>query len=122
MGWTCSPRRLPQLHRTHAGERTACRSAARGGPPVGGDPRRMLLVCWNLAGRVKALETQAQRLLDLDADLLCLQETTPSTLPLWRERLAQAGYHVCHADPAKAAAARPLMALSASRTPLRALA
>jgi len=40
----------------------------------------VLLVSWNLAGRVKRLAEQAERLLALDADLICLQEVTPNTL------------------------------------------
>ncbi len=77
---------------------------------------------WNVAGRVKALDAQASRLLALDADVLCLQEITPTTLPLWRLRLSGAGYHVCHAEPAPNALGRPLMVLTASRVPMRPLA
>ena len=40
----------------------------------------MLVVSWNLAGRVQRLAEQAERLLALDADLLCLQEVTLKTL------------------------------------------
>jgi exonuclease III len=57
----------------------------------------VLLVSWNVAGRVRALDAQARRLLELDAAMLCLQEITPTTLPLWRTRLLDAGYHVCAA-------------------------
>jgi exodeoxyribonuclease III len=82
--------------------------------------RSLLLVSWNLAGRVRALELQAQRLLALDADVLCLQELTPTTLPLWRERLRDAGYEgIVHAPVDLAAGrARPLIVLTAAREPL----
>ncbi len=75
----------------------------------------MLLVSWNVAGRVTALDAQFARVLALDAELVCLQETTPRTLPLWRERLREAGYEVAAAEPGSVRA-RPLLVLSASRT------
>lgn len=79
----------------------------------------MLLVSWNVAGRVGTFDEQVARLLELDADILCLQETTPRTLPWWRERLLQTGYHVCSADPPEEIVRRPLTVLTASRTPVR---
>jgi exonuclease III len=45
----------------------------------------MLLVSWNVAGRMKRLEEQAERLLGLEADAICLQEVTRSTSPRWRQ-------------------------------------
>ena len=78
----------------------------------------MLLVSWNVAARVKLFEAQAARLLAVDADIICLQETTPRTLPWWRDRLVEAGYHICHAAPADDTTRRPLMVLTASREPL----
>jgi exodeoxyribonuclease-3 len=77
----------------------------------------VLIVSWNLAGRVKKLEAQASRLLSVGADILCLQETTPRTLPLWRERLLDTGYHVCSAEEPGEARGRPLLVLTASRAP-----
>jgi exonuclease III len=50
----------------------------------------VLLVSWNLAGRVTRLGEQAERLVALDADVICVQELTGRTLPLWRERLLDA--------------------------------
>ena len=50
----------------------------------------MVIVSWNLASRVKKFEAQASRLLGVGADILCLQETTRTTLPLWHERLREA--------------------------------
>ncbi len=75
----------------------------------------MLLACWNLAGRVRALDAQAQALLGLDADVLCLQELTATTLPRWRELLGAAGYASVESSPADVPRARPLMVLTAVR-------
>ncbi len=75
----------------------------------------MLLLSWNVAGRVRALDEQAANVLALGADFVCLQETTPTTLPLWSERLREAGYHVEHANTQGSARARPLVVLTASR-------
>lgn len=81
----------------------------------------MLLLSWNVAGRVKRLGEQAQALLSLDADILCLQETTASTLPFWEERLADAGYlGIEHGDLGTTEQRRrPLVVLTACRSPLR---
>jgi exonuclease III len=81
----------------------------------------MLLASWNLAGRVKRLPEQAEQLLALGADILCLQELTRSTLPLWRDLLETAGYAgIAQGDLSTAAAtrSRPLAVLTATRTPL----
>lgn len=77
----------------------------------------MAIVTWNLAGRVKTIAEQARLLLALDADLLCLQELTSSTLDVWRARLRAAGYHAL-ASSADGARARPLHVLTAGRRPL----
>jgi exonuclease III len=82
----------------------------------------MLVLTWNLAGRVKRLPEQGKLLLDLQADLLCLQELTRSTLPVWLDLLRDAGYHALAAcDPARERA-RPLFVLTASREPVQATA
>lgn len=79
----------------------------------------MLLVSWNVAGRVGALPLQAQRLDALRADVVCLQEVTPTTLPQWREHLAEAGLpYVLSAAGEPGSARRPLMVLSAAAQPL----
>ena len=80
----------------------------------------MLLVSWNVAGRVKSLEGQAGRVLGLGADLVCLQEITVTTLPAWQALLRQAGYgSVELASPSDTPArARPLMVLTACRQTL----
>jgi exonuclease III len=76
----------------------------------------VLLVSWNVAGRVRALPEQADSLLALDADAICLQEVTPTTLPLWEGRLRDAGYPaVEHAAGEAGSPRRPLMVLTAAR-------
>ncbi len=61
------------------------------------------------------LDAQADALLSLDADLVCLQEVTPSTLPRWRELLRAAGYTSVESAPAAVPRPRPLLALTAAR-------
>ncbi len=78
----------------------------------------MLLVSWNVAGRVKRLEEQAERLLSLDADVICLQEVTRTTLPRWRQVLGDAGYRgLAHGD-LDSGRSRPLAVLTACREPI----
>jgi exonuclease III len=81
----------------------------------------VLIVGWNLAGRVKRLEEQAKLLLGLGADVLCLQELTPTTLPVWQAHLREAGYHTLAAPRSPAQSARRLSVLSAARAPLAAI-
>jgi exonuclease III len=82
----------------------------------------VLLLSWNVAGRVKRLSEQAERLLELDADVVCLQEITRSTLPRWRSLLHEAGYvGIEHGELAVAERERPLAVLTASRMPLHAV-
>jgi exonuclease III len=79
----------------------------------------MLLVSWNVAGRVKRLAEQAEQLLALEADLVCLQEVTRSTLPLWRALLHDAGYAgIEHGELPPSGRARALAVLTAARGPL----
>jgi exonuclease III len=80
----------------------------------------VLLVSWNLAGRVRRLGEQAERLMALEADVVCLQELTPSTLPVWRQRLLEAGYLAAeHTEVSSDSARRPLHVLSACREEVR---
>ena len=82
----------------------------------------MLLLSWNVAGRVKRLPEQAERLLELDADVMCLQEVTRSTLPQWRVLLEEAGYvGIEHGELQGTGRKQPLAVLTASRTPLHAV-
>jgi exonuclease III len=79
----------------------------------------VLLVSWNVAGRVRDLPEQAERVASLQADVVCLQEVTPSTLSLWEAHLAEAGYgHIEHARPDPEESRRPLMVLTAATAPL----
>lgn len=82
----------------------------------------MLLLSWNVAGRVKRLPEQAEAVLGVAADVLCLQEVTRSTLPRWQKLLEQAGYcAIEHGPLAASGRARALAVLTASRTPLHAV-
>jgi exonuclease III len=82
----------------------------------------MLLVSWNVAGRVKRLPEQAEAVLELLPDVLCLQEVTRSTLPRWQALLEQAGYcAIEHGQLPASGRARALAVLTASRTPLHAV-
>jgi hypothetical protein len=78
----------------------------------------MLLVSWNLAGRVKRLEEQAERLLSLRADAICLQEITRSTLPRWRALLNDAGYLGIEHGDLDSGRSRSLAVLIACREPI----
>ncbi len=78
----------------------------------------MLLVSWNVAGRAKRLSEQAERLLALDADVVCLQEVTPSTLPIWEALFAAKYDGIAHGEVPLRRRSRPLAVLTASRTPL----
>jgi exodeoxyribonuclease III len=79
----------------------------------------VLVVTWNLAGRVRRLPEQAKLLLGLTADVLCLQELTPSTLTAWTERLQDAGYHTLAAPDPGERRSRPLRVLTAAHRPLQ---
>jgi exonuclease III len=82
----------------------------------------MLLVSWNVAGRVKRLPEQAERLLALGADVVCLQELSARTLPLWRSLLEDAGYvGIAHGALPAAGRSRALAVLTASRSRLHAV-
>ncbi len=81
----------------------------------------MLIITWNIAGRVKRIDEQISQLLALDADALCLQELTPTTLPTWQESLQTAGYHTLAAPSPPPGRQRRLSVLSAARAPLAAL-
>jgi exonuclease III len=79
----------------------------------------VLLVSWNVAGRVERLPEQAERLLELDAGVVCLQEISRSTLPRWQLLLREAGYlAIEHGQLAVAERKRPLAVLTASRSSL----
>jgi exodeoxyribonuclease III len=82
----------------------------------------MRLVSWNVAGRVKRLPEQAERLRTLNADVVCLQEVAPSTLPIWQALLAEDGYAgIAHGELRVAGRLRTLAVLTASRNSLHAV-
>jgi exonuclease III len=79
----------------------------------------MLLLCWNVAGRLTRLGEQADLVCGLGADVVCLQEVTPATAGEWRQRLESAGYAVAVAGmPAVRDSSRPLGVLTAARSAL----
>jgi exonuclease III len=75
----------------------------------------VILVSWNVAGRKSRLDAQAERVLALEPDIVCLQEVTPLTAVAWVERLAEAGLG-CDVAPLPAAreGSRPLAVLTAA--------
>lgn len=79
------------------------------------------LICWNVAGKVARLVSQAAHVIHGEPDVVCLQEVTQRSAPQWTALLGSAGLtHVVVADAAPAAAAersRPLLTLTASRAP-----
>ena len=79
----------------------------------------MRLVSWNVAGRKSRLDEQAERVLGVAPDLVCLQEVTPVTVAGWSGRLADAGLVPVVAPLPKAReGSRPLAVLIAARQPL----
>ena len=82
----------------------------------------MLLLCWNLAGRLTRMHEQAEAVLGLGADMVCLQEVTPATRGAWSDRLGAGGYHVALSElPAARESSRPLGVRIAARTALEAV-
>jgi exonuclease III len=82
----------------------------------------VLLVSWNVAGRKSRLDEQAERVLGLGPDLVCLQEVSPVTAVPWAERLAEAGLVAVVAPlPAARETSRPLAVLTAARDPVEVL-
>jgi len=82
------------------------------------------VVTWNVAGRVRALPEQASALAAVGADLVCLQEVTARTEPLWRAALTEAGLASIESAVASLPAAptrRRLAVLTAARSPLNRL-
>jgi exonuclease III len=76
----------------------------------------VLLVSWNVAGRKSRLQEQADRVLGVGPDLVCLQEVTPLTADGWAERLADAGLTAAVAPlPRSREGSRPLAVLTAAR-------
>jgi exonuclease III len=79
----------------------------------------VLLVSWNVAGRKTRLREQAERVLALEPDIVCLQEVTPVTAGPWLERLAEDGLTGALAPlPKTREGSRPLAVLTAARSDL----
>jgi exonuclease III len=71
-------------------------------------------VSWNVAGRVQRLDEQAELVLGLNADLICLQEVSATTARRWSARLAQADRpHALVAEPGE-----PVAGVAPRRRPL----
>ena len=51
-----------------------------------------VLLTWNTAGRVRRQAEQATLVGEVGADVVCLQEVTPTTLRPWRDALRERGY------------------------------
>lgn len=81
-----------------------------------------VVISWNVAGRKTAQPEQAKRLLQRDVELICLQEVTPTTAPLWEAELAAAGFHVASSEwTVKPERARRLGVLIAGTEPFTAV-
>jgi exonuclease III len=82
----------------------------------------VLLVSWNVAGRMRRVQEQAERVLALEPDLVCLQELTAPSAGAWRELLDAAGFAVELAPlPRVRESSRPLAVLTAVRGHSRAV-
>jgi exonuclease III len=79
--------------------------------------RAVILLSWNVAGRATRAAEQADVVVGLGADAICLQELTPGTASIWTAALAAAGYFVELAPmPAARESSRPLGVLIAARS------
>ena len=54
----------------------------------------MWLLTWNVYGRVRLRPEQAAAVLAAAADVIALQEVTPTTVAAWTQDLRAAGYEV----------------------------
>jgi exonuclease III len=74
---------------------------------------------WNVQGRTKTLDKQADRVLRDSPDVVCLQEITAKALTLWTERMTPAGYTVvASAEPSDGRTPWTRSVLIATRLPL----
>lgn len=87
----------------------------------------MIVVSWNVQGKVRAVAEQAAALAEQPADVVALQEIRVTSLPAWREELAARGYAYvistldAHDPRVKLAPDRRLGVLVAAREPLEPL-
>jgi exodeoxyribonuclease III len=81
----------------------------------------VLLLSWNVAGRLTLMPEQAARIAELAPDVVCLQEVTVKGAPLWEHALRTIGLeHVAHPEawaPGEVRKRR-LAVLTAARVPL----
>src|SRR5688500_13781732 len=76
--------------------------------------RSMILLSWNVAGRVARAAEQAELVCDAGADVVCIQELTPATAAVWSEPRSAAGYATAMAElPRRRESSRPLGVLTA---------
>ena len=73
----------------------------------------MRLLSWNVAGRLTKQPEQAEAVAAAGADVVCLQEVTARSLPLWREALS--GMEVA-CSLVEVPRRRPLAVLTAARS------
>jgi exodeoxyribonuclease III len=79
----------------------------------------MVLVSWNVAGRLSRIAEQAARVAAIEPDVVCLQEVTARSAPLWEHALRLIGLeHVVHPPPQPRAGRRRLSVLTGARLPL----
>jgi exonuclease III len=79
------------------------------------------LLTWNVAGRVTRQPEQASAVVASGADVVCLQEVTARSLPLWRESLAPMEVACSLTDVGEVRRLRPLGVLTAVRSGLTVL-
>jgi exonuclease III len=82
----------------------------------------VLLVSWNVAGRVRLVPEQAARIARLAPDAVCLQEVTDRARPLWEHAFGSLGLECASHPPAPVGADaeprhRRLSVLTATREP-----
>jgi exonuclease III len=79
--------------------------------------RSMIVLSWNVAGRVTRAREQAELVAGAGADVVCIQEVTPRTGVVWTETLSEAGYSIATAElPRTRESSRPLGVLTAARS------
>jgi exonuclease III len=80
----------------------------------------MLLVSWNVAGRLRRLPEQAARIAEVRPDAVCLQEVSDRALELWERALPAMGLMHLHHPPRpdrRQLGRRRLAVLTATRQP-----
>ena len=83
----------------------------------------MRLVSWNVAGRRTRLPEQTAAVAGVAPDVVCLQDVTVNSLPLWRDALAAIGleHTATPLDDGRPPKPRRLAVLTAAREPVERL-